>query len=326
MSLKALIKAWDDFFFKPSSPLPVAVFRIAFGILVLIMLITQSMPDWDFWYGPNSPVHADAIRDYFYRCPVFDFFDIVPLAYNHASMWVVFAAALCLTIGMFTRLSSVFIWLALTSLDHHNPWNISGSDDMMRLLAFCLIFTQAGDMLSVDSWWKRKHHPEAVKFLCAPWGQRMIQIQLALSYWGASVAKIGGNQWIDGTAVYYSSHLQDFYRLPVGHFFDSLAMCQFFSWSTLVIETALWLLIWFKEIRYWVIVFGILFHIGIDYSMTLPIFEMLFVVSYVVFIEPEDLEKMGRWLRTLLPHKRRDQSQAPPQAVSVQGDQAANSA
>lgn len=297
MSLKTLLRVWDEFFFKPVSPLPVALLRIAFGLLVLIMLVTQSMPDWDFWYGPQSPVQMNVIRDHFFRCPVFDFFDIVPAWANHSFMWLIFAAAVCLTIGLFTRLSSVFIWLALTSLDHHNPWNISGCDDMMRLLAFCLIFTYSGEMLSVDSWWKRKRHPEAVRTEFPPWGQRMIQIQLALSYWGASVAKIGGNQWIDGTAVYYSSHLQDFFRLPVGHLFDSLAVCQFLSWSTLVIEVALWMLIWFKEIRYWVLLAGLLLHISIDYSMALPIFEMLFVASYVTFIEPEDLVRLGRVLR-----------------------------
>jgi hypothetical protein len=326
MSLRALIKWWDEFFFRPVSPLPVALFRIAFGTLICIMLVTESMPDWDFWYGPHSPVHMDWVRDYFYHCPVFNFLDIVPASANHGFMWVVLASAVCMTIGLFTRMNCIFVWMMLTSLDHQNPWNISGSDDMMRLMSFCLMFTHCGEMLSVDSWWKRKHHPESVKTAYAPWGQRMLQIQLALSYWGASVAKIGGNQWIDGTAVYYSSHLQDFTRLPVGHLFDSLAMCQFLSWSTLLIETALWLLIWFKEIRYWVLLAGLLLHLGIDYSMTLPIFEMEFIAAYILFVEPEDILRMGKWLRSLaqrLPFKR---AQKEPQPVTILGDQAGNSA
>jgi hypothetical protein len=300
MSLRALLKAWDEFFFKPVSPLPVALFRILYGLLVVIMLITESMPDWEFWYGPRSPVHPDALRDYFFRCPVYDYFDIIPDWANHGFMWVVLAGAVFLTIGLCTRMSAVFIWLSLVSLDHHNPWNISGSDDMMRLLAFGLMFSRCGEMLSVDSWWKRKHHPEQLKAVYPPWGQRMIQIQVALAYWGASVAKISGNQWIDGTAVYYSSRLEDFTRLPVGPLFGTLVACQFFSWSTLVIETSLWTLIWFKECRYWVLLAGVLLHIGIDYTMTLPIFEMLFVASYVTFVEPDDLVRLGRWVKTLI--------------------------
>lgn len=321
MSLKALIAAWDRFFFKPASPLPVALFRIAFGLLVVAMLATQSMPDWDFWYGPQGPVQPDFLRDYFFRCPVFDFFDIVPAWANHACMWVVFGAAVCVTIGLFTRFSSVLLWLCLVSIDHHNPWNLSGSDDMMRFLSFCLMFTYSGEMLSVDSWWKRKFHPEQVRTTFPPWGQRMIQIQLALAYWGASVAKIGGHQWIDGTAVYYSSHLQDFSRLPVGHLFDSLAFCQFLSWSTLVVEVALWSLIWVKELRYWVLLGGLGLHIGIDYSMSLPIFEMEFVAAYLTFIEPDDLLKCGRWLQGLFSAPRNPAANQPSPPVSLSESQ-----
>jgi uncharacterized membrane protein YphA (DoxX/SURF4 family) len=324
MTLKGLLKLWDEFFFKPVSPLPVAVFRIVFGLIVIVMLITESMPDWDFWYGPYGPVQPDALRDYFHRCPVFDLFDIIPNSLNHDFMWVVLAAAVCLTIGLFTRLSAVFTWMALVSLDHHNPWNISGSDDMMRLLAFGLMFSACGKMLSVDSWWQRKWHPESVKTEYPPWGQRMVQIQVALAYWGASVAKIGGWQWVDGTAVYYSSHLEDFFRLPVGHYMDSLLFCQLLSWGTLVIETSLWSLIWFKDLRYWVLLFGLFLHLGIDYSMSLPIFEMLFVASYIVFIYPEDLVKLGHWLRApAWPFALGRSASAPPSAPGAQGEKPA---
>src|SRR5205807_2407917 len=138
-------------------------FRIAYGLLVTIMLLTQSMPDWDFWYGPNSPVHVDTLRDHFFRVPVFDLFDIMPGWANHGFQYVVLAASVCVAIGLFTRFSSVVLWLSLVSIDHHNPWNLSGSVDMMRFLSFCLMFTYAGEMLSVDSWWKQKRHPEQVK-------------------------------------------------------------------------------------------------------------------------------------------------------------------
>jgi uncharacterized membrane protein YphA (DoxX/SURF4 family) len=323
MSLAALLKAWDDWFFKPVSPLPVALLRILFGTFLLIMMVTQYMPDWDFWYGPESPVNTDMLRDFFFRCPVFDLFDILPGELSHVFMWTLLGAAFCLTIGLFTRISSVFVWLALVTLDHHNPWNICGCDDMMRLVAFCLMFTYCGEMLSVDNWLKRKFDPEEVKTAFPPWGQRMVQIQLALAYWGASTAKLGGNQWIDGVAVYYSAHYEDFFRFPVGHLFDNLAVCQFLSWSTLVIEVALWTLIWFKEFRYWVLLAGVLLHIGIDYSMSLPIFEMLFVACYLTFIEPEDLMRLWRWLhKPTFTFTIRRVTHKAPQAVTLPAVQA----
>ena len=71
------------------------------------------------------------------------------------------------------------------------------------------------------------------------------------------------------------------------------------GWGPLAVETSLWTLIWIKELRYWVILAGVLLHICIDLTMSLPIFEMLFVIAYVVFVDPDDLVRLGNWIRSI---------------------------
>ena len=39
MTVRALIRGWNDFFFKPQSPTPVALFRILYGLLTIINLL-----------------------------------------------------------------------------------------------------------------------------------------------------------------------------------------------------------------------------------------------------------------------------------------------
>ncbi len=53
----------------------------------------------------------------------------------------------------------------------------------------------------------------------------------------------------------------------------------------------MWSLIWFRELRYFVLAGTLVMHIGIDHSINLPVFEWIFVASFITFIYPEDLTK-----------------------------------
>ena len=59
----------------------------------------------------------------------------------------------------------------------------------------------------------------------------------------------------------------------------------------MVIELSLWTLIWFKEFRYWVLAAGVLLHLGIDWSMNIPLFEYIMIASYIVFIDASDIKR-----------------------------------
>ena len=53
MSLKFVFRAWNEFFFAERSPIPIALFRIFYGLLVVATL-TLLRPDWLSWYGPHA--------------------------------------------------------------------------------------------------------------------------------------------------------------------------------------------------------------------------------------------------------------------------------
>jgi hypothetical protein len=73
MTLAKLVAAWNDFFFKPVSPLPYAVFRILYGFLMLQLLFIQLLPDFEFWYGEQAIISVNAVTKYFWHHPIFDF-------------------------------------------------------------------------------------------------------------------------------------------------------------------------------------------------------------------------------------------------------------
>ncbi len=107
--------------------------------------------------------------------------------------------------------------------------------------------------------------------------------------------KIVGIFWQNGTAVYFSSHFTEMQHLPIKYIFDHLWTIQLLTWTTLAIEFSLAFLIWFKPIRYYVIALGVFMHLIIDWSMLIPQFEWLMIVSYILFIEPDDLDRLTSW-------------------------------
>ena len=164
-----------------------------------------------------------------------------------------------------------------------------------------LACSNAGDAFSLDNllrafrqdWRLTGFGPR----LSAPWAQRWLQLQLAFVYCQTFFAKLSGRHWIDGWAVYFAARYDDCQRFMLPVIFDTPFIIKGLTWGTLVIEFALWALVWFKELRYWVLLSGIFLHMGIEITMNLPMFEWVMMFSYLAFVEPQDLTKVMNYLK-----------------------------
>jgi hypothetical protein len=306
MTLRSWLDAWLKFWFEPKSPTPVALFRIVFGLLMLDAAIFHIGPDILDWFGPHAVTSADAVHQFWWNNdPHFDLWLIFPNTdMTTYCIWGVFiVAAFMVTIGFKTRPATIICTLILISVDNRQPFALNGGDAMMRILVGYLCFAEAGAAFSVDRMIQRWQNPvfgeEARPRPCAQWGQRMIQVQMAITYWSTFCAKISGPQWIDGTAVYYATHLDDMIMNPMP-LYDNLLFCKFLTWYTLFFEGSMWSLIWFRQLRYFVLAGTFVMHVGIDHSINLPIFEWIFTASFITFIYPEDLTKAMEFIKKLV--------------------------
>ena len=72
------------------------------------------------------------------------------------------------------------------------------------------LLSSAGAACSLDRLWrifKGRENDEPPH--TAPWAQRLMQLQVAIVYLGASLSKTGGEKWVNGTAAYYPLHLPE---------------------------------------------------------------------------------------------------------------------
>lgn len=290
---------WNDFWFKPASPTPIALYRICLGLIVLQCLLIHLMADWSLYFGdyPLIPLEV-MIGKYWGVQPFFDLMLLLPP--GETWRWYFFyftvAAAVMMTLGLFTRVSSVVVFLCLMSLQNHFLLNQNSGDNFLRLSCLFVALSNAGDAFSLDSLIRSLRQDWRVTGfrapLSAPWAQRLMQVQLAMAYMHAFITKIEGQRWNDGTAVYFASRYDDIMRFPLPFLLDNLFVINILTWGTLVVEFALATFIWWRPARYWVMLFGLGLHAGIEYTMNLPMFQWLFMTSYTLFIYPEDLTKV----------------------------------
>ena len=297
MTLKTVFRAWNEFFFAAQSPLPIAMFRVLYGLLVIVTLALLR-PDWRNWFGVHAWVslptmlklEPDARLNLFTVIPQSD-------AWVEALFWLSLASAILLTVGCLTRFNSVLVFICLTSIQQRNLYITHGGDTFLRLAGFFLIFAPAGAALSIDRVIHLRGGKEPAKLQPrSPWAQRMIQLQLALLYFVTFLLKIKGAAWLQGTALFYVYHLDELKRFPLPAWFFRPIVVKLGSWSALVLEFSLGVLIWVKEFRYYILAMGLLFHLWLEYSLNIPLFQWDVLSAYVLFVEPNDFERVADWI------------------------------
>lgn len=211
-------EGWNRFWFTPSDPLPLGALRIATGLLVLYGLATYT-PDLDRFFGPVGILTLDRVRALpggDYRFSLFDY------AGSYTELQVFHAAALALvglfTLGVFTRITGPLAWLAALSYFHRGVTLTWHWEPIAAMLLAYLCIGPSGATLSVDAWRRRRRDPNAP--LAAPpvWyatvSLRLIQVHVSAIYLMMALAKLSGDVWWDGTAVWwlatrYESRLVD---------------------------------------------------------------------------------------------------------------------
>jgi hypothetical protein len=303
MSWRNFTAAWEDFFFTPQSPVPIALFRILYGICVSATVILLHS-DWLNWFGVHGWIRLSTMTRVEPGMRL-NLFTVMPQddRWIAAFFWIFLSFALLLTAGLWTRVSSVAVFLCLTSIQQRNLFITHGGDAFLRIAGFFLMFAPAGAAFSLDRLRRvRRGREDDVIAPRAPWAQRMIQFELALMYFASFCWKLKGNTWLHGNALYYVIHLHSVARFPIPGWIQVPIILKLGSWFTLLLEFSLGVLIWFRRFRYPLLLIGVLFHLCLEYALNLPMFQWDVLSAYVLFVDPADIERvwMGlqrRWLQ-----------------------------
>jgi hypothetical protein len=236
--------------------------------------------------------------------------DPTQMALIHAG--VLFVIVL-FTLGLFTRVTSVLVWIAVVGYIHRTQQVLFGMDTMMNILLFYLMIGNSGAALSLDRLIARYRAARASlrrcgaideptrAFLASPppsksagFGQRLIQVHFCIIYVAAGLSKLKGAAWWDGRATWdvlvnpeftllqyqwYETLLRKFAEIKP--FYQLLIITG--SWFTLFIEIAGPFLLW-TRVRWLIILLATAMHAGIGVLMGLNLFELLMMIMLVAFM------------------------------------------
>lgn len=285
MTLRQVILNASIWLTAPVSPYPLAVFRILFGIILLLNGLFL-FPDIHTWFSNQGIFSLELAKSMIGkdRLNVFllgDSPQVVAVVF-----WVYMAASAALTAGISARKMALVVFVCLASFGHRNIYILHSGDTFLRLASFLLIFSPSGAALSVESY-LQEIPPRPIPAT----GLRLLQFQVCLIYFAAFLFKAKGAKWIDGTAVYIVQQLTEFARFPLPDFMRTFAASKIQTWGTVAIEGLFPLLVWFKDTRIPVIVALVALHIGIEYSMNIQLFEWTLIASTSLFLTEGDIRR-----------------------------------
>lgn len=298
--MKSIRRDWNEFWFSRVSSVPLGLFRMVFGTLVVAYGLLL-FPERFLWFSDQGVLSVADSNTYNGIGP--GPWRLNPLSLPHSDylltpFFVIFLiAAVGLTLGFWTRTSSVIVYLCLSALHNRNSPIHNSGDTVMMVLSAYLVLSPAGAACSLDRLWRIFRGKEGDEPpMIVPWAQRLMQLQIAILYLCASLSKVTGPQWVDGTAAYYPMHLPESARFPT-LWPDNIYIINLATWGTMVIEMALAALIWVPRLRLYVLAGGVLLHLGIEYSMNIPLFSFLMMASYINFLTQADIQCFLMWAK-----------------------------
>ncbi|HWD37833.1 MAG TPA: HTTM domain-containing protein [Fimbriimonas sp.] len=313
------LRSANEYCFGYGSPTTLGVIRIGVGFLALVNWLMIGV-DWDSWFSERGFIPNWLGSLWFGVRTPYPYFlstwlpqglprlnllsGITDPRINMAFYAVVTISALFTCIGLGTRYAAFVLAIGTVTLHDRNGAILHGGDTVLRMLVIYIAVSPSGQACSLDrliDLWKERISRSPV--LISIWGQRLIAYNTALIYFTTLWLKWDGDKWRfpKMNATYYPGRLAEFYRFPLPDFMRSGWMARVTTIGTLITEFCLGTLVFFPPARKYVLIGGVLMHSYIEYSMNIPLFSFLMIVSYLSFYQGEEVtgwaQRMGMRLR-----------------------------
>ncbi len=293
-----LWRAWWWLWFREVDARPLAAIRVCAGIIAawsvsVRFVVAESAysdagwmseaiarqfldPRWSFFYVFRSPVGVTVL------------------------MAITLVVAVRLTIGLWTRVSSVLCFVLITSMQVRNPVLAFGGDAALRMLLFYVALGPAGEVWSIDAVVRarrdyeqrllrgqRLRRPVSERRPIPVWPLRLMQFQLGLIYFATGMAKVFGITWAQGSTLWYALLSPAHSRFnPDGQPLPAWlgGLTRIGTWVTLAWEFAFVPMVIVHRYARWIALgLGILFHVGIFAVLEVQWFSAAMLTYYLAF-------------------------------------------
>ncbi|QDU94637.1 HTTM domain-containing protein [Lignipirellula cremea] len=287
--LQAALRGWDRFWFTPSQPHTLALIRILGGAMLLYTHLVWSL-DLMAFLGPNSWIPTELSQEMAsngYAWSHLWYVDSPGLLWTlHLAALVVFVM---LTLGLFTRFSSIAAAVVTISYCHRLQGSLFGLDQINAMLALYLAVGDCGGVWSLDRWLAQRRGVALPTQARASTNIaiRLIQVHMCVIYLFGGLAKAKGELWWDGSALWFSAANYEYQSLDltwIGHY---PLLIAFLSHVTVFWETFYCVLIWPRATRPYCMAMAVMVHGGIAMFLGMITFGLVMLIGNLAFVPPE---------------------------------------
>jgi hypothetical protein len=314
-----MIERWVRFWDRRERPESLALLRILVPLVILADLLSAlalglvpdawAPPPYGLGWGAQVPEPPAAVRLLGATTST------VLALYLTAAV-----SALCLAVGVFSRVAAALLALTTSQLAHLAPDGERAIDMLLRIAVLVLAFSRADACWSVTAWWRnRRGRPRLTQI--PAWPRLLLFAQVVWVYSSAAHNRGGDSWWPRGELSAIANILSDphFTRFPPGWVEPIYVFTQAGTAVTMLFEFAsplLFLWAWldaeagrgghagelvrrFQVKKLWLLL-GVMLHVSIAISMRLGIFSFGMLALYPAFFRPEEIAAATGRLRCLL--------------------------
>lgn len=311
--VSGLVRGWNDFFFTPADPTPLGVIRVVVGLLSLWSLGVYGL-DLDAFLGTGGWADPEVLRIFLRdQSPsAWSFWLLVPDSLLRPTWLACMAVLLLFTVGLGSRVTSVLAWVIVVSTSRRIPVALFGFDQIVATWLFYLAVTGAsGQSVSLDRFLSRYRQARGFASKRRPDGRwpaasgvpepsvsanlalRLIQLHIALIYGMAGLAKLQGQGWWSGMAIWGVLASAEFRPFDLTWLVAYPWILNVLTHGSLALELGYPVLVWGRLLRPLILTLVVMLHVGIALTAGLTEFGVAMIAGNLAFVS-------GPWLRSLV--------------------------
>jgi hypothetical protein len=294
---------WDQFWFRPAGGSTLSVMRILTGLMLCYNHAVWGTKLTTF-LGRNSWISADVSQALARDSYAWSFLWYVesPLA-----LWSIHLAGILVfilfVVGWKTQQMSVLAWIITINYCHRLQGVLFGFDQVLAILTMYLMLGNCGERYSIDAWLAGKRAINSgeraggsIPLARNNLATRLLQSHLCVIYLFGGLAKVRGETWWDGSAMWNAIANLEYQSLDVTWLGKAPWLLAMLALMIVFWETFYCALIWSRWARPLVLGFAVLTHAGIGIALGMQTFGLAMLALNCCFISPETTD---RWIGRL---------------------------
>ncbi len=266
-----MFPALSNYLQKNTSAAPLAVFRVFFGLMMLISILRFSLHGW---------IYKLYIEPKFFFS-YYGFSWVQPLGnFTYLIFIICGIASLCVALGYKYRIAIILFFLSFTYIELMDKTTYLNHYYFISCVAFLMIFLPANAYFSVDA-----YKNPSKSFLRVPqWTIDSIKFLLGMVYFYAGLAKLNSD-WLFN-AMPLKIWLPSKYDLPIlGNLLQQEWVLYVFSWSGAIYDLAIPFLLLYKPTRWFAFALVVIFHVLTRVLFPIGMFPFIMIVSSLIFFD-----------------------------------------